>query len=91
MWAEAQGESKRGQEGVAHVILNRARQSGKDVCAVTKQSGQFRRSNPKRDFVVSLDHKDPTNGATSFQRKNMTKWGKLHKYVTIGKHTFYGK
>lgn len=90
VWAEAKGETKLGQEAVAHVILNRARKSGSSICHVTRQQGQFKRQNPPRHFQVSTHGKDPTNGATYFRTKDALKWMGFRKKIKIGGHTFYG-
>lgn len=44
VYFEAAGETLRGQQAVAHVVLNRARASGfpEDVCAVVRQGGEQR-------------------------------------------------
>ena len=91
VWAEARGESQLGQQAVAHVILNRARQSGKPVCAVVSEKGQFRQGNPPSNFRVSTEGPDPTRGATFFQRRDLKRWLGNRRYIRIGKHTFYGR
>lgn len=91
MWAEARGESREGQRAVAHVIVNRALQSGKPVCAVISERGQFEQRKSPRTFQVSTGGTDPTGGATHFRTRDMPRWFNLRKYIRIGGHTFYGK
>lgn len=91
VYAEARGESKLGQQAVAHVILNRARQTGKTPCAIVREAGQFKSTKAPKDFTVNVSNRDPTNGATHFQVRNLSRWLGLRKYITIGNHTFYGR
>lgn len=91
MYAEARGEDDTGKRAVAHVVLNRSRQLNKSVCSVAKEQGQFVQANPARDFKLPTLGKDPTGGATHFQRRNQPTWLGLRKYTRLGKHTFYGK
>ena len=91
VWAEARGESDEGRRAVAHVIINRAIQSGKTPCAVTNERGQFKQGKPPASFVVSTNGRDPTHGATYFRTKDSRMWLGFRKYIRIGGHTFYGK
>lgn len=91
VYAEARGESKLGQQAVAHVILNRARQTGKTPCTIVREAGQFKSTKAPKDFTVNISNRDPTNGATHFQVRNLSRWLGLRKYITIGNHTFYGR
>lgn len=90
VYAEARGESKHGQEAVAHVVLNRA-STKRTVCSVVSEPGQFKRKRPPESFKVNVTGPDPTRGATHFRTKDAPTWGKLRKYIRIGNHTFYGK
>ena len=67
VWAEARGESREGQRAVAHVIVNRALQSGKHVCAIISERGQFQQRKSPRTFQVSTGGTDPTGGADLFR------------------------
>lgn len=91
VYAEARGESTIGQEAVAHVILNRARENNKSVCSVVQQPGQFRKAKPPASFRVNISGKDPTKGATYFRTKDARSWLGKTKTVRIGGHTFYGQ
>lgn len=91
VYAEARGESKVGQEAVAHVILNRAKTTGKTPCGIVREAGQFKSKPAPKGFSVNLTNPDPTRGATHFQIRNLSKWLGLRKYITIGQHTFYGR
>jgi len=91
VWPEARGESKLGQEAVAHVVMNRAKKSGRGVCEVVREPGQFVRGQPPSSFRVNINSRDPTNGATHFQVRDLPRWLGLRKYIKIGNHTFYGR
>lgn len=85
------GETQRGQEAVAHVILNRARQSGQSVCSIVAERGQFQQATPPDSFRVTTTGPDPTGGATHFRTRDMPRWLGLRRYIRIGNHTFYGR
>jgi spore germination cell wall hydrolase CwlJ-like protein len=89
-WAEARGEGEVGKTAVAHVILNRAKASGRSVCEVTHQRGQFQRGLPPKSFSVTITEDDPTGGATYFRTIHSGTWKHLKRYKTIGNHKFYG-
>lgn len=91
VYAEARGESNRGKEAVAHVVLNRARETNRSVCQVVNESGQFKQKRPPRSFKINLSGKDPTKGATYFRTKDASSWLGYKKKIRIGNHTFYGK
>lgn len=91
VYAEARGEPKLGQEGVAHVILNRARENNRPICEVVKERGQFYSKRPPASFKVNVSGKDPTKGATHFRTKDSSHWLGAKKTVRIGNHTFYAK
>jgi spore germination cell wall hydrolase CwlJ-like protein len=91
VWAEARGESKRGQAAVAHVVINRHKKSGKSPCQVVKEQGQFVLGRPPAWFKITIPSRDPTGGATHFRTKDMPMWLGLRKLIRIGGHSFYGK
>ena len=91
VYAEARGESERGKTAVAYVLLNRARESGRSVCLLSHENGQFKRRTPARDFRIDVTSPDPTNGATAFRTRDMPRWLGLMKHIRIGGQTFYGK
>jgi hypothetical protein len=91
VYAEARGESVKGQQAVAYTIINRATQYQQTVCSVARQPGQYVRREPPSSFKLLLGDVDPTHGATHFQRRDMPRWLGLRKYIRIGNHTFYGK
>lgn len=81
VYFEARGEAPRGQNAVAHVTLNRARQRNMQVCDVVFQPAQFSWTieDPKitdeRAWAQALDiakkayyrrSKDPTAGANHY-------------------------
>lgn len=91
VWAEARGESREGQRAVAHVILNRSKQSGRTPCEVVSSRGQFVQGRPPSSFSIGELGSDPTGGATHFKTRDARRWYNLRKYIRIGGHTFYGK
>lgn len=91
VYAEARGEGRQGQEAVAHVVLNRAKQSRKSLCTVVNERGQFVRHSAPRSFRFNITAADPTGGATHFRTRDMPMWGKLRRYIRINGHTFYGR
>lgn len=91
VFGEAQGESRLGQEAVAHVVVNRSREQGKSFCYVVNEPGQFKPKQPPRHFTVNFRGVDPTKGATHFRTANLKEWLGMKKKITIGGHTFYGK
>ncbi|MBU6231645.1 cell wall hydrolase [Patescibacteria group bacterium] len=90
VYGEARGEPEEGKQAVASVVLNRSRDSGKTICEVTKEKGQFRPSRPPKNFSFALRLNSPIEGATYF-RNYPGKWGRLRFLGKIGGHYFYGK
>ena len=99
IYREARGESRIGQDAVAHVVLNRVRESNTSACAVIAAPGQFPWYNKHKKFpnkkawskseVVAEDalvgrSKDPTNGAKFFASPACRGRATLR----IGKHRF---
>lgn len=102
---EARGESIKGQEAVAYVVLNRASKSKQTVCTITNARGQFSanhkgykipaKSREQFEAVASLaifqyNRKiDPSHGALFFQQKSIKV--PRHAIITtkIGGHVFY--
>lgn len=89
IYPEAKGESPRGQQAVAHVVLNRARVWRKSICQVVKERGQFVRQTPPKSFKFALKSNDPTNGALYFRNKGPRVWLGRRLKVKIGNHYFY--
>lgn len=91
VFAEARGEPEVGQRAVAHVVINRSRQQRKPICSVVKQPGQFKLKAPPKGWTMVQIGRDPTGGATHFQKRDLKRWLGLRKLIKIGDHTFYGR
>jgi spore germination cell wall hydrolase CwlJ-like protein len=97
VYAEAKSESALGQRAVAHVIINRTKQSKfpKTLCEVVKQPGQFVYKTGhgptwyKIIQIVINPGPDPTGGALYFKARYSTaKWSRRFVAI-IGNHLFY--
>lgn len=107
VYLEARGESLKGQEAVAHSIMNRVKSPGypKTVCGVVSEKGQFaprrkitdagslRRADQVAAAVLSGKAPDVTNGATHFHAAYVKpSWSKrMQRTARIGSHSFYRK
>lgn len=101
IYAEARGETDLGMKGVAHVILNRAKEQQKPACQVVKQRGQFakglyRPKDPNWQLAKKIllnPGRDFTRGATYFHSLRMRHrphWAKYLKVTYRYKgHVFY--
>ena len=106
IYHEARGEPTVGQEAVAEVVINRAKQRDKSICEVVYEPNQFSWSNKKgvpkpneswnssvklaRDYV---DGKQTsiTNGAEYFQTNSIPLTCKAKNVKRIGNHVFYSR
>ena len=61
MYGEARGESDVGKRAVAHVVLNRAKNSERTTCGLVHEHGQFKPKSYPKDFRVDIQGKDPTD------------------------------
>lgn len=91
LWAEARGEPNEGVLAVAHVILTRAKKSGKSVGGVILAPYQFSwtmESDPNRGKVLDAWEKD----AAGWQRVDIIGWLASHGYTvdpTLGATHYY--
>jgi spore germination cell wall hydrolase CwlJ-like protein len=92
------------QIGVAHIVLNRARESNKTVKEIILQPGQFSWTSTKvkvddpkallqcfASSVIALQGHDFTDNSTFYHHKSVRPyWRKgLIKVADIGNHKFY--
>ena len=101
IYHEARGETRQGQEAVAHVVLNR----GGKICKTVYATGQFTwtvrimpaphgkawiQARSVARSVLAGETKDHTMGATYFHSGKTPGWArKLRFTVKIGSHSFY--
>lgn len=105
IYSEARGESRRGQEAVAQVVMNRVK-SGvfpSSVCGVIRQKGQFapqsrvsehgayNQAQVVAENVISGKTADHVNGATYFHTPAVSpSWSrKFVRTTRVGSHIFY--
>lgn len=79
LYYEARGETKRGQQLIAAVVLNRAKASGKSVCSVVKQRKQFSWMNGKTHIPTSKKHEPLLPIAKKYMNKfHKGQWKEIH-------------
>jgi spore germination cell wall hydrolase CwlJ-like protein len=98
IYLEARGESTLGQRAVAHVVINRSKKTGKPICAVIKQPGQFQVKFRSSYFGYAWDNAvkiarspgiDITKGSLYFKSKSSRARWNLKHMTSIGNHSFY--
>ena len=99
VYYEARGEGENGMRAVAHVIYNRAKNSGKSPCIIVREPNQFVRGRVVKDKrgwevakrIASNPGSDLTNGATYFHNLTVRPRWSYNLKVTYkwGNHIFY--
>lgn len=99
IYAEARGESERGQRAVAHVIINRSKADKVTACTIVHRDGQFqirfRKHYKGKDWDCAVKYAsrpglNPIGVSKFFRVRSMGGYWRGHKIVTsIGNHNFF--